>query len=68
MNRINIVGSTGAGKSTFAKRLAQQLGHSCIALDELFWGANWTPRPRDQFIADVDRALSRPTWVCITNT
>jgi adenylate kinase family enzyme len=33
----------------------------------LFWGANWTPRPKDIFIAEVDRALSQPTWVCDGN-
>ena len=67
MQRINIVGSTGAGKSTFAKQLAYKLGHPCIALDELFWGANWTPRPHDVFVADVNIALSQPSWVCDGN-
>jgi adenylate kinase family enzyme len=27
MMRINVVGTSGAGKSTFAKKLAEKLGH-----------------------------------------
>lgn len=35
--RINVVGTSASGKSTFACALAAKLGLSYIELDNLFW-------------------------------
>ena len=40
-SRINIVGTSGSGKTTFAKSLAQILTYEYIEMDQLFWGPNW---------------------------
>ncbi|MDW1988695.1 AAA family ATPase, partial [Vibrio sp. 811] len=37
MKRINVIGSSGSGKSTFAKALAQKLDVTHIEMDKLFW-------------------------------
>ena len=37
MKRILVIGSGGAGKSTFAKRLGEILELKVIHLDSLFW-------------------------------
>ncbi|MHA7175348.1 P-loop NTPase family protein [Arthrobacter sp. Sr24] len=59
--RILVAGVSGAGKSTFARRLATLLGMKYTELDSLFHGPNWEPRA--QFPDDVDRLTQAPTWV-----
>lgn len=46
MNRIVIIGSSGAGKSTFAQALGKLLQVDVIHLDRLFWQAGWKELPR----------------------
>src|SRR5262249_18611627 len=42
--RVVVIGTSGAGKTTFAGRLASRLGTAHIELDALHWGHDWTPR------------------------
>ncbi|MEO5566870.1 MAG: AAA family ATPase, partial [Gemmatimonadaceae bacterium] len=39
MNRILIIGSGGAGKSTFARELGALLDIRVVHLDQLYWKA-----------------------------
>ncbi|WP_230425695.1 shikimate kinase [Spartinivicinus ruber] len=41
MKKINVICTSGSGKSTFAKILAQQLNYSYIEMDSVFWSKNW---------------------------
>jgi len=41
MRRINVVGTSASGKSTFARMLAQKLQLDYIELDDLFWLDDW---------------------------
>jgi len=41
MKRILVVGSSGAGKSTFSKRLHEKLGHELVHLDQYYWKPGW---------------------------
>jgi adenylate kinase family enzyme len=59
--RVVVVGTSCAGKSTFARRLAGTLGVPCVELDALYWGADWTPR--SEFRGDVVAAAKKPRWV-----
>jgi adenylate kinase family enzyme len=61
--KIAVVGSSGSGKTTVARRLAQQHGLPYVELDALHWGPNWTECPADEFRARVERALSPAGWV-----
>ncbi|RYZ60353.1 MAG: adenylate kinase [Proteobacteria bacterium] len=63
MQRINVVGTSGSGKSTFAKRLAHALSLPYIEMDALNWGPNWTEAPEDVFLSRVRRALIPDAWV-----
>lgn len=63
LNRINIVGSSGSGKSTFGRALAQKLGHPYIETDEVFWRPDWTEPPDDEFYADLEQRLAGDCWV-----
>lgn len=61
--RVSVIGSTGSGKTTFARTLAQRRGIPCVELDALHWGPNWTMPPTDEFRARVAEALSGDRWV-----
>src|SRR5438132_12594126 len=61
--RISVVGSTGSGKTTFARELARRLGVPHVELDALAWGPNWTLVPVDVFQERVARAVEGETWI-----
>lgn len=61
--RVNVVGSSGSGKSTFSKLLAQRLGHPRIEMDQLFWEPNWKEPTDDVFFKKLETALDLPNWV-----
>jgi adenylate kinase family enzyme len=63
LKRISVVGSTGSGKTTFARGLARRLGIAHVELDALAWGPNWTLVPEDLFKERVARAVEGDAWV-----
>jgi len=67
LKRIVVVGTTGSGKTTLARRLAEGLGSKHVELDALSWGPNWTMRPPEEFLALVAEATEGNTWVACGN-
>jgi adenylate kinase family enzyme len=63
MRRVNVVGTSAAGKSTFARALAERLGVPCIELDALYWGPNWTKAPDTLMRERVRGAITGDAWV-----
>ncbi|HEX5126658.1 MAG TPA: hypothetical protein VFW00_07955 [Rhodocyclaceae bacterium] len=63
LKRIIIIGTSCAGKSTFASRLAQTLGLPHVELDELFWAPNWKPKSEAEFRCLVSAATTNPEWI-----
>lgn len=63
MERINIIGPAGAGKTSLAGELAAALGMPHIELDGLFWLDNWVPVDKETFRQKVEMALATPRWV-----
>jgi adenylate kinase family enzyme len=63
--RIVVIGSSGAGKTTFARRLSHALQCSYIELDALHWGPSWTVRP--DFAENVRKAAAGASWVADGN-
>lgn len=59
--RIAVVGTSGAGKTTFARRLAAALDCPHIELDRYHWGPNWSIRT--DFVQNVNHAVEGDTWV-----
>jgi adenylate kinase family enzyme len=66
-HRIIITGTTGSGKTTLARQLAEQLAIPHIELDALYWEPNWTPASTEVFRQRVAQALSGETWVADGN-
>jgi adenylate kinase family enzyme len=61
LSRVVVVGTSGAGKTTFARTLAEILGVPHIELDALHWGANWSIRA--DFVERAAQAAAQPCWV-----
>jgi adenylate kinase family enzyme len=61
--KIAVVGTSGSGKTTVARRLAEHHEVPHVELDALHWGPNWTPCPADDFRARVQEALAGGRWV-----
>lgn len=62
-HRISIIGTSGAGKTTVASRVAQKLGIAHIELDALRHGPNWTEMPDDELRRRVSECIASPNWV-----
>jgi len=63
VRRVSVVGTSGAGKSTFAGALAGVLGISWVELDSVYHQAGWTPLPVEEFRRRVAALASGPCWV-----
>lgn len=61
--RINVIGTSGTGKSTFARKLSERLGYPCIEMDKVFWGPNWAWPPDEVFFGNLRKAISADQWV-----
>lgn len=64
--RVAVVGSSGSGKSTFAKRLAEALGAPHIELDAINHQAGWrslNEHDPAEFLRRVEAEIAGETWV-----
>lgn len=61
--RINVVGVSGSGKSTFGGRLSSLSGIPLIEMDALFWKPNWTQPTDEEFFGKLTRALEGDRWI-----
>jgi adenylate kinase family enzyme len=55
--------SSGAGKTTFGRRLADRLGLTFIELDAIHWKPGWTALSAEEFRDEVAAALPADGWV-----
>ena len=63
MRKVLVIGSGGAGKSTFSRRLGELLDLEVIHLDSLYWSAGWVEMPKAEWQAAVEELLSRKAWI-----
>lgn len=62
--RVNVVGTSGSGKSTFARKLAQTLSVPCIEMDTLYWKADWQYCNDEELAARLStRLTASESWV-----
>lgn len=63
LNRINVVGTSGSGKTVFSRDLAKILGYPHIEMDKIFWGPNWYWPSDDEFFGNLRKSLGGDRWV-----
>lgn len=63
VRRVAIVGPGGAGKSTFARRLAERTGLPVIHLDHHFWQPGWVQTERDAWREKQAALLAGDDWI-----
>jgi len=62
MKRVIVVGTSGSGKTTFARQLAQRRGWAHIELDNLHWEADWQEADLETLTARVTHAMQADSW------
>jgi adenylate kinase family enzyme len=63
MQRILVMGSSGSGKSTFARRLSAITAIPVISIDALFWKPGWVEPDRAEFRERLAEAARQPRWI-----
>jgi len=64
MKKVLVIGSSGAGKSTFARRLGEATGLPVIHLDRLYWKPNWVETTdKNEWREKVEKVLAGEKWV-----
>ena len=61
--RINVIGTSGSGKTTFGRQLAEAIDHPFIEMDAEFWGPDWSFPPDEEFFPRLKNILEREKWV-----
>lgn len=61
--RVIVVGVSGSGKTTVARRAASRLGVPHVELDAIRHGPNWTETPDDEFRHIVAGIAAQDGWV-----
>ncbi|MCG8603795.1 adenylate kinase [bacterium] len=63
IERVNVIGTSGSGKSTFGRQLAALLGLPFIEMDGVYWRPNWTEPTDEEFILQVKTITEGSRWV-----
>ncbi len=63
MKKVLVIGSSGAGKSTFSRRLSDLTGIEIIHLDKLHWKPNWTEPSKEEWKATLEKAMRGEAWI-----
>lgn len=63
MKKIIILGSPGAGKSTFSFALAEKTGLPLYHLDKMFWREGWVNVSKDELDAQIKDVLRKDEWI-----
>ena len=63
MKKINIVGSSGSGKTTFGRKLSKIINIEYYEIDSLFWKANWTKTENKEFRKKIEDITNLEEWI-----
>ena len=63
LGRIVVVGSSGSGKTTVARALAESLDAPHLELDAVFHGRGWAEVAHEEFLPTLDEFTSSERWI-----
>jgi adenylate kinase family enzyme len=62
--RIFILGDSGRGKSTFARKLSEKIAIPYYSTDDFFWKTKFSePSDRQKSIEDISRVYDGDSWI-----
>ena len=61
--KILVIGSGGAGKSTFSRRLSELTGIEVFHLDQLYWKPNWAEPSKEEWRKTLENLLKKDEWI-----
>jgi hypothetical protein len=67
MFRVQIIGGSGAGKTTLGQRLAQRHGLPFVDLDDLFWEPGWVDVGHAELARRLAPRVAGDAWVVAGN-
>ena len=66
--KIQILGHSASGKSTFAKKIASLYGLTPTYIDRIAWGKKWTFNDDETINKGLDEVLQQDAWVMMVIT
>ncbi|MEM8491631.1 MAG: adenylate kinase [Pseudomonadota bacterium] len=63
MKRINVVGISGSGKTTFSRALSDALDIAYFQMDQLYWKKDWQEPTDAEFVPKVREVVATDAWV-----
>jgi len=63
MRRVMVVGCAGAGKTTFARRLAERVALPVVHLDQHFWRPGWEIPDMNDWRQQIIALANAPVWI-----
>lgn len=63
MQRILVIGCSGGGKSTLARKLGAKLGIPVVSLDGIWWQPGWVPLGHEKFRPLVEKMVEAESWI-----
>ena len=60
---VLVCGHSGAGKSTFSRKLSNKLDIPVYHLDKLFWNKGWIETPQKEFNKKIKEVISKDKWI-----
>lgn len=63
MRRVLVLGSSGSGKSTFARRLGERTGLPVTHIDQLFWSPGWVQVETGVYHARLADVVAQERWI-----
>jgi adenylate kinase family enzyme len=67
MKRVVVIGTTGSGKTTMAKRVAEAIGCTAFDIDDFHWQPGWVERMPEEMIELFREALKADKWTLAGN-
>ena len=63
MEKVVIIGSPGAGKTTLAKKLGTMQKNKVYHLDRFFWQHDWEKKDRDERLDTLQKLVRERHWI-----